>query len=84
MALRKIYVAVDCADDAERDEVQHIMEQISAMRLFKGRAIVSMYPYLQAHQSELMQLFRMIQQNGVKALFSVNGGIILSKLSRNG
>jgi hypothetical protein len=82
MALRKIFIAVDCQDDAERDEVQHVMEQISAMRLLKGNAIIGMYPYLKAHQNELMQLFKMVKDNGVKSLLSVNGGIILSKLAR--
>ena len=31
MALRKIVVAVDCADDAQRDEVQRIMNEVSAL-----------------------------------------------------
>lgn len=82
MALRKINIAVDCVDDAERDAVQRVMEEISAMRLFNGNAIVGMYPYMKAHQSELVQLFKMIRNDGVKSLFSVNGGILLSKLAK--
>ena len=82
MALRKINIAVDCVDDAERDAVQRVMEEISAMRLFNVNALVGMYPNMKAHQSELIQLFRLIRQNGVKSLFSVNGGVLLSKLAK--
>lgn len=82
MALRKINIAVDCTTDKERDEVQQIMSEISGMRVLRGDMIVGMFPYIKSHQGELMQLFGMIKNGGVKSLLSVQGGVLLNKLRK--
>lgn len=81
--LRKLNVAIDCASDAERDAVQKILEDISAMRLINGGALVAFYPWAQAHKTELIKLFNLIAKDGVKAIVSVSGGSLIAKLMRN-
>ena len=76
MALRKIVVAVDCADDAQRDEVQRIMNEVSALRMFDGGQLVRVYPFVKAHERELVQLFKIVSQQGVRGLMSGAGGYI--------
>lgn len=82
MALRKIVLAVDCADDAQRDRVQAIMNEISGMKMLNGSKIEGMYPYFRKHQGELYQLFNLIGNGGVKALMSGQGISLITKLAR--
>ena len=82
MALRKIILAVDCADDAQRDRVQEIMNEISGMRFLNGERIEGAYPYFKSHQGELYQLFGMVSKNGIKSLMSGQGVGLLTKLAR--
>lgn len=82
MALRKIVIAVDCVDDAQRDRVQGIMNEVSGMRVLDGGKIEGMYPYFRSHQVELMQLFRLVGNGGVKALMSGQGIGLVTKLAR--
>ena len=51
--LRKIIIAVDCADDAERDRVQNIATEVSNMRILDGRKMVGIWPYVQSHKSDM-------------------------------
>lgn len=82
MALRKIILAVDCADDAQRDRVQGIMNEVSGMRILEGAKIEGMYPYFRQHQGELYQLFNLVGNGGVKALMSGLGISLITKLAR--
>jgi hypothetical protein len=79
---KKIFLAVDCADDAQRDEVQRIMNEVSNMRLFNASQILSAYPYFRQHQGELSQLFTMVSRGGVKSLMSAGGISIITKLAK--
>lgn len=81
MALRKIYLAVDCDNDQERDMVQEMANEISNMRVLKGRSILNMLPIFQRNQSELIELFQMVSKGGVKSLLSIQGGLLIKKLS---
>lgn len=82
MALRKIYIAVDCADDTEKDNVQNVFNEISNARIFSGRDVINMIPIFNNNRSDLLQLFRMIQEGGVKSLMSIKGGSLIAKLAR--
>ena len=82
MPLRKITIAVDCADDAQRDRIQTIMNEIGGMNLLRAEQIEGMYPYFRSHYHELSQLFTLITQGGVKAIASGQGLSIISKLAR--
>lgn len=78
--LRKIYVAVDCRDDAERDAVQGVMNEVSNMRVLNGAQIVSMAPMVKAKKDVIGQMFGLIAQRGPQALASVQGGILIAKM----
>ena len=80
--LRKIQIAIDCADDDERDQVQKIMADLSAMR-FDAKKLISAYPWFKSHQADLMKLFNLISTDGIKAIVSVNGGSLIAKLMRS-
>lgn len=82
MALRKIIIAVDCTDDAQRDRVQSIMNEVSGMRVLDGMKIEGMYPYFKSHYRELIGLFNLIGHGGVKALLSAQGIGLVTKLAR--
>lgn len=82
MELRKIMIAVECADDAQRDRVQKIMDEVSGMRMLNGDRIESAYPYLKAHWGDLRALFGMVSKNGVKALMSGKGIGLMTKLAK--
>lgn len=80
--LRKIIIAVDCADDAERDRVQAIATEVSNMRILDGRMMVGIWPYVQAHKVDIQQLFSLISDGGIKALMSGRGIQLLTRLTR--
>jgi hypothetical protein len=79
---KKIFLAVDCADDTQRDKVQSIMNEVSNMRLFNAAQILSAYPYFRQHQGELTQLFNMVSRGGVKSLMSAGGLSLITKLAK--
>ena len=80
--LRKIIIAVDCADDAERDRVQAIATEVSNMRILDGRRMTGIWPYVQAHKGDMQQLFSLISEGGIKALMSGRGFQLLTRLTR--
>lgn len=82
MRLRKIAIAVDCEDDAQRDRIQAIMDEISGMRVLNGGQIESMYPFFRTHQAELFQLFGMVSNGGIKSLMSGQGVALITKLAK--
>lgn len=71
MALRKIFLAVECADDNERDIVQSLANELSNSRILNARTLINMKP-----------MFDMISQNGIGSILSVKGGMIISKLAK--
>lgn len=82
MSLRKIYIAVDCDDEAQRDRIQNIMNEVSGMGLLVGRQIEGMYPYFRSHHAELRQLFKLIANGGVKSIMSGQGIALITKLAK--
>jgi hypothetical protein len=80
--LRKIIIAVDCADDNERDRVQNIATEVSNMRIFDGRKMAGIWPYVQAHKGDIQQLFSLISEGGIKALVSGKGIQLLTRLTK--
>lgn len=82
MAYRKIYLAVDCDNDEQKEAVQKIFDDISNMRLLKGGLIRSSYPYIKSHQNDLYQLFTMVANGGVKSLMSANGISVVTRLAK--
>lgn len=83
MALRKIIVAVDCADDNERDIVQGVFQEISNMRVLNGTQIKKMIPLIKKNKSELIELFGLITKDGIGSLLSIKGGRLIARLQAN-
>lgn len=82
MALRKIFLAVECADDNERDIVQSLANELSNSRILNARTLINMKPMFDKNRNELIQLFDMISKNGIGSILSVKGGMIISKLAK--
>ena len=82
MALRRIEIAVECADDAQRDRVQGIMNEVSGMRLLDGAKIECAYPFLKTHYGDLRSLFGLVSKGGIKSLISGQGIGLMTKLAR--
>lgn len=82
MAIRKLYIAIECADDAQKARLQQILDELSNSRILTADKIISAYPMYKERENDLRQLFSMISNGGVKALMSVQGATILAKLAR--
>lgn len=82
MALRRIEIAVDCVDDAQRNRVQEIMNEVSGMRMLDGTKIEGIYPFFRVHQGELYQLFSLVSKGGIKSLMSGQGIALMTKLAK--
>lgn len=80
--LRKIYLAVDCDDDAQRDAVQSAFNELSEMRMFRGADVVQMHPMLRAHSADFTQLFNMVTHGGIKSLLTLKGGMLIKRLTK--
>lgn len=78
MALRKITLAVECRDDAERDAFQNLANEISNMRILKASELLAMEPLLKANKEPLAKLFKMVAKGGPKALLSIDGARLLT------
>lgn len=82
MALRKLYIVVDCENDEQKDAVQTAFNELSNTRALTSRMIISMYPFFQKNRASLFELFNMIKTGGVKSLLSVKGGTLINNLRK--
>lgn len=82
MALRKLYIVVDCEDDEQKEAVQTAFNELSNTRALTSRSIISMYPFFQKNRDSLMELFRMIKEGGIKSLLSVRGGTLINNIRK--
>lgn len=82
MALRKLYIVVDCEDEEQKNAVQTALNEISETRALTSRNIISMYPFFKRHRSELVELFCMVKDGGIKSLLSVRGGTLINNLRK--
>lgn len=80
MALRKLFIVVDCDSDAEKEMLQQTLNEVSNMRLFRAADVIRMRPIFQRNRDDLIKLFTMIKQGGVKSLLSIQGGMLLNRL----
>lgn len=78
--LGKVYIVLDFANEQEKEQVQEIFKEVSNMRLINGGQILSIYPFVRAHQREVVQLFYLIKNNGVKGLMSLQGASLIKQL----
>lgn len=82
MALRKLFIIVDCDNDAQKDEVQGVFNELSNMRVLTGANILKGYPMYKAREHEFKELFSLVSGKGVKGLMSIQGAQLLTRLIR--
>lgn len=78
--LGKVYIVLDFADEAQKEQVQEILKEVSNMRVTNGTQIVSFYPFIKSHLQTILQLFNLVKQNGVKAIVSMQGAALIKQL----
>lgn len=79
--LRKLFLAIDCDDDAQVQAIQQELNELSNSRVLTGRKIMSMLPYYKSHRNTLNELFKLVSQGGIKGILSVKGAQLMSKLT---
>ena len=82
MALRKLYIVVDCENDEQKEAVQTAFNELSNTRALTSRTVISMYPFFKKHRDDLFELFNMVKTGGVKSLLSVRGGTLINNLRK--
>lgn len=80
--LKKVFLAIECADEKQRDELQPILNEISAMRVITAEQFLKAWPLIKARQGEIRNLFALIAQNGVKGIMSMQGVSAITQLMR--
>ena len=83
MALRKLFIVLDCDDDHQKEQVQALLNEVSNARMLNARQLVSMAPMIQRNKQDIVELFNLIKQGGIKSIMSVKGGLIISRISKN-
>lgn len=79
--LRKLYLVIDCKDDAEKEAVQNSLNSLSNSRVLDGGMIVRMFPLFMKNKDDLMELFNMIKTKGISSLLSIKGGMMIKRLA---
>lgn len=79
--LRKLFIAIECDDDAQVQAIQNELNELSNSRVLTGRKLMSMLPYYKSHRNTLNELFKLVSQGGVKAVLSMKGAQLMSKLT---
>lgn len=80
--LKKVFLAIECTDEKQRDELQSILNEISAMRVITAEQILKAWPMIKARQSEIRNLFALVAQNGAKGIMSMQGVSAITQLMR--
>lgn len=80
--LKKIFLVINVTDDAQRDRIQQIANELSNMRPFNGTQVENIYPFYRQYENDIRQLFRSVSQNGFNAQTMVTVGKLASKMIR--
>lgn len=80
--LKKVFLAIECADEKQRDEAQLILNEISNARIITAEMLIKGYPMFKQREAEIRQLFSLMVNSGVKGLLSMQGASLLTQLMR--
>lgn len=80
--LKKIYLVIDVQDEAQRDRVQQIANELSNMRALNGTQIENIYPYYRQYENDIRQLFWNVSNNGFNTQTMMTIGKLASKMIR--
>jgi hypothetical protein len=81
--LKKIYLVVDCIDDAQRDQLQAVANEVSNMRMLSAAQLLRAYPYFRERQGSITRLFRLISSGGVRSVLSAEGISLITRLAKS-
>lgn len=68
---RKIEIAVDCANDQEREQVQAIAKDASTLLKLKAADVIALYPTIQKNSGLIATAIRSISKEGMKGVMRV-------------
>lgn len=68
MAYRKVYIAVDCASEAEFEQVQAAAKVMSNMFRLRGADLLSLYPIIAKNGEIIGSTVRTISQEGMRGV----------------
>lgn len=80
--LKKVFLAIECADEKQRDEAQLVLNEISNARVITAERLIKAYPIYKQREPEIRQLFAIISQSGAKGLMSMQGVSLITKLMK--
>ena len=80
--LKKVFLAIECADEKQRDEAQLVLNELSNARVITAERLIKAYPLYRQREAEIRQLFAIISQSGAKGLLSMQGASLLTQLMR--
>lgn len=80
--LKKVFLAIECADEKQRDEAQLVLNEISNARVITAERLIKSYPIYKQREPEIRQLFAIISQSGAKGLMSMQGVSLITKLMK--
>lgn len=68
MAYRKIFIAVDCANDAEAEAVQQFGKELSGLMKLKASDVLRIAPMTRKNSGLIMTVIRTISAEGAKGV----------------
>lgn len=71
MAYRKIFIAVDCQNDAEVENVQQFAKELSQMLQLKGVDVLRLAPAIRKNRDLLAHTIRTIAADGLKGVMRI-------------
>ena len=80
--LKKIYLVIDVQDEAQRDRVQQIANELSNMRALNGTQIENIYPLYRQYENDIRQLCWNVSHNGFNTQTMMTIGKLASKMIR--
>jgi len=71
MGWKRLNIAVDCRDDAETQQVQQVLDELSGILRLNGGDLLSAAPMIRKNQGVIREMFNKIVKGGIKNIASV-------------
>ena len=71
MAFRKIFIAVDCKNEAEVEAVQQFAKELSQALQLKSSDILRLAPAIRKNRDLLVHTIRTIATDGIKGVMKI-------------
>lgn len=71
MAFRKIFIAVDCKNEAEVEAVQQFAKELSQVLQLKSSDILRLAPAIRKNRDLLVHTVRTIASDGIKGVMKI-------------